>query len=391
MYECIGNEVRTDTFLIMRKLTIGFLRRGYSPTGGVEAYLKGLARGLLAEGHRPVLFGTDPWPVSEWPGGEILRCTGKSLSGYAAEVMRHKETSGISFDLTLSVEKVPGCDIYRTDEGLHAAWLDQRAPFISPWARLFQRISPKHREKLRLEREIFKADRTLRVISISEKISREIGEYYGYPACRVTLIRNGVPIQKKPDQDGREKARKALAIGDSEKIVLFVGTGWERKGLRFAIRAVEELRNPFVKLLVAGKGPARKYRSLAVRFLGPTKEMGSLYAAADLMIVPSVFEPFSLAALESLGAGVPVITSRVAGVSEIMIRGVHGEILDDPSNIDASSEAIRRWLMLLEDPDKRASVRESCVALASQYTLERNLRETLAVIGELVEEKSRHR
>jgi glycosyltransferase involved in cell wall biosynthesis len=105
------------------------------------------------------------------------------------------------------------------------------------------------------------------------------------------------------------------------------------------------------------------------------------------MIVPSVFEPFSLAALESMGAGVPVITSRVVGVSEIMIQGVHGEILPDTSNIDAISEAIRRWLMLLEDPDKRASVCESCVALASQYTLERNLVETLSVIRELVEEK----
>lgn len=372
----------------MRKLTIGFLRRGYSPTGGVEAYLKGLAQGLLAEGHRAVLFGTDDWPASEWPGGEILRCSGRTLSEYAADSSRHRTESGLQIDLTLSVEKVPGCDIYRTDEGLHAAWLDQRAPFISPWARIFQRISPKHREKLRLEREIFKADRTLRVISISEKISREVSEYYGYPSCRVTLIRNGVPMQKKPDQVGREKARKSLAIGDSDKIVLFVGTGWERKGLRFAIRAVEKLRNPAVKLLVAGKGPARKYRSPAVRFLGPTKDVGSLYAAADLMIVPSVFEPFSLAALESMGAGVPVITSRVVGVSEIMIQGVHGEILADPSNIDAISEAIRRWLVLLEDPDKRSSVRESCVALASQHTLERNLRETLSVIRELMEEKS---
>lgn len=383
----IGNEVRTVAFLIMTKLTIGFLRRGYSPTGGVEAYLKGLARGLLAEGHRPVLFGTDSWPVSEWPGGEILRCSGRTLSEYAVDSSRHRTESALQIDLTLSVEKVPGCDIYRTDEGLHAAWMDQREPYLNLFARIFQRISPKHREKLRLEREIFKADRTLRVISISEKISREIGEYYGYPASRVTLIRNGVPMQKKPDQEGREKARKALAIGDSDKIVLFVGTGWERKGLRFAIRAVEKLRNPAVKLLVAGKGPARKHRSPAVRFLGPTKDMGSLYAAADLMIVPSVFEPFSLAALESMGAGVPVITSRVVGVSEIMIQGVHGEILPDTSNIDAISEAIRRWLMLLEDPDKRASVCESCVALASQYTLERNLVETLSVIRELVEEK----
>ena len=71
------------------KFTLGFLRRGYSPTGGVEVYLKGLARGLLAEGHRPVLLGSDDWPESEWPGGEILRCPGKSLTGYTREVTKH--------------------------------------------------------------------------------------------------------------------------------------------------------------------------------------------------------------------------------------------------------------------------------------------------------------
>jgi UDP-glucose:(heptosyl)LPS alpha-1,3-glucosyltransferase len=159
------------------QLTIGFLRRGYSSTGGVESYLKGLAQGLLDTGHRPVLLGTEAWPASEWPGGEILRCNAKGLPQYVSEVERHRRTSGINFDLTLSVEKVPGCDIYRTDEGVHAAWLDQRSAYITHWARIFQKINPKHREKLRLEKELFKPNATRRVISLSEKISGEIVQY----------------------------------------------------------------------------------------------------------------------------------------------------------------------------------------------------------------------
>lgn len=366
------------------RLTIGFLRRGYSATGGVEAYLKGLAKGLLEGGHRPVLFGTAAWPVSEWPGGEILRCSGKSLSGYAAEVARHKRSCGITFDLTLSVEKVPGCDIYRTDEGVHAAWLDQRSPHLTPWARFFQRISPRHREKLRLERELFKPDATRRVISLSESISRDIQRYYGYPPGRITLIRNGVESLGVTPVQRREEARKELGISSGEKIVLFVGTGWERKGLRFAIRAVERLDDPAVKLVVAGQGPEKRYASPVVRFLGPVGDMKKVYAASGLLIFPTIYDPFPLSAMEALAAGLPVITTSSNGVSEIMTPGVHGDVIDDPSDIASLSASLRQWITLLEDPAKAAVSRAACVELAMPYSLGRNLRETLAVMEEVM-------
>lgn len=368
-------------------LTIGFLRRGYSSTGGVESYLKGLAQGLLKEGHRPILFGTDAWPASEWPGGEILRCNGKVLSHYATEVERHKESSGIKFDLTLSVEKVPGCDIFRTDEGVHAAWLDQRAPYITPWARVFQKISPKHREKLRLEKELFKSCATRRVISLSEKISGEIEQYYGYSSTQISLIRNGVSGNGVISSQDKEGAKRALGFASGQKLILFAGTGWERKGLRFAIRAVEKIGDPQVILLVAGKGNQSHYASPVVRFLGPVRKMAQVYAAADLLLVPSIYEPFSLVALEALGAGVPVITSKVAGISEIMTHGVHGEVIEKPSDIGALSTALRHWIDLLEDPEKARAAHRACIGLASQFSLERNLRETLAVISEVLEEK----
>ena len=369
------------------QLTIGFLRRGYSSTGGVESYLKGLASGLLQQGHRPVLFGTEAWPVEEWPGGEILRCNGKGLSRYAAEVERHRKTSGINFDLTLSVEKVPGCDIYRTDEGVHAAWLDQRPQHITPWARIFQRINPKHREKLRLEKELFKPDATRRVISLSNQISSDIEKYYGYPQAQISLIRNGVPCRPVATLEERLAARRELEIAPDKIVVLFVGTGWERKGLRFAIRAVERLNDPRVLLLVAGKGKQSRYASPVVRFLGPVREMAQVYAAAHLLVVPSIYEPFSLVALEALGAGIPVITSKVAGISEILTHGVHGKVIERPSDIGALSAALRHWIHLFENPEKARAVHSACMELASQFSLERNLSETLVVIREVLEEK----
>ena len=374
------------------RLTIGFLRRGYSPTGGVEAYLRGLAEGLLREGHRVVLLGTAEWPVEQWPGGEILRCKGRTLKEYSREVVRQKVSSGISFDLILSVEKVPGCDLYRTDEGIHAAWLAQRSRHITPWARLFQWISPKHREKLRRERQLFTPAATRRVISLSEKITREIGEYYGYPAAQISLIRNGVPSRGVTTPDQREAARRELGIPQEEKIVLFVGTGWERKGLRFAIRAVEALMDPKVKLLVAGSGSQKRYASPSVRFLGGVQKMPLVYDAADLFLLPTIFDPFPLAGLEALSAGLPIITTAANGVSEVITPGIHGEVISEPSDIAALTTALRKWLGVMSDParsDQALQARTACGALASQFTLERNLHETLAVIREVIAEKSK--
>jgi len=368
-------------------LTIGILRRGYSSSGGVEVYLKGLARGLLEQGHRPILLGTDAWPESECPGGEILRCAGKTPSAYAREVASILAAKNPRLDLTLSVEKVPGCDLYRTDEGTHAAWLEARSPFLNPFARLFQKISSKHREKLRLERELFTPSGVGRVISLSRAITTEIVRRYSYPEERIRMIRNGVSLTGMTRSADRESAREKLGIKPGETLVLFVGTGWERKGLHFASRAVERLRDPLIRFLVAGEGNVRKYRSPVIRFLGPVRKINEVFAAADLLLFPTIYDPFPLSTLESLSMGVPVITSAANGVSEVLSPGLHGEVIEDPSDIDSLTRALRKWSDLMSDPVESERIRAACMTLASEYTLERNLSETLDVILEVIAEK----
>jgi UDP-glucose:(heptosyl)LPS alpha-1,3-glucosyltransferase len=363
--------------------TIGFLRRGYSPTGGVEAYLKGLATGLIGAGHSPFLFGTSQWPADQWPGGRILRCRGENLTVYTEDVMGHRKDPSNRIDLLLSVEKVPGCDIYRTDEGIHAEWLEARSRHIGPFSRIYQWISPKHREKLRLERLVFSPQGPRHVISLSERISRGIATRYGYPRDQITLIRNGVSAYPVVSRKDKKEARTALGLCPDVRTVLFVGTGWERKGLRFAIRAVESLRDPTVVLLVAGSGREHRYSSPSVRFLGPVKSMQEVYAASEVLLFPTLHDPFPLAAMEALSAGLPLITTTANGVSEIMTPGVHGDVVDDPSDIPALSRSLRTWLDFLKDPDHQATIRKGCASLAGQYSLERNLRETLDLILKL--------
>jgi UDP-glucose:(heptosyl)LPS alpha-1,3-glucosyltransferase len=150
---------------------------------------------------------------------------------------------------------------------------------------------------------------------------------------------------------------------------------------------VEGLNDPRVKLLVAGSGSQKRYASPSVRFLGGVQKMTTVYDAADLILFPTLFDPFPLATLEALSAGLPVITTAANGVSEIMTPGVHGEVIAEPCDIAALVAALRKWFDIVSDPARSSQARLACSALASEFTLERNLRETLAVIREVIEEK----
>jgi UDP-glucose:(heptosyl)LPS alpha-1,3-glucosyltransferase len=157
--------------------------------------------------------------------------------------------------------------------------------------------------------------------------------------------------------------------------VLFAGSGWERKGLRFAIEAVER-QDARVRFLVAGRGEPGKFPAARARFLGVVREMASLYHAADIFLLPTIYDPFSNACLEALAAGRPVITTRANGFSEIMENGKQGSIVEDPGDVEALAAALQFW----SDPARRAQAQVDNLALAAQFDISRNVAETLQIL-----------
>jgi UDP-glucose:(heptosyl)LPS alpha-1,3-glucosyltransferase len=152
-----------------------------------------------------------------------------------------------------------------------------------------------------------------------------------------------------------------------------LGTGWERKGLSTAIRAADYLED--TTLLVAGRGTADLYRGANVRFLGPVRDIASLFAASDILVLPTWYDPFSNACVEALAAGLPVITTDANGFSEIIERGVHGDITS-PGDVHAIAELLEAW----RGPGRCAEAREACLRLASEFSIEKNAQETLRVL-----------
>ena len=358
------------------KLNIAFVRRGYSPSGGAEAYLKRIARALIKRGHEVQLIATSDWPESEWSFGRLTRLPVRSTIAFADEL--EKLRPQIRCNVLMSFERVWGCDIYRAGDGVHAAWLQRRGKFQMPLQRFIRPLNPKHREILRLEESLLGRGGAARIIANSEMVKNEIIDFYKYSADKIDIVRNGVPLEEfRSIASLREKARDDLELDPGEIALLFAGTGWERKGLIFAIQAMALCRDRKLRLLVAGRGNPRPYKAKRVQFLGEIADLKPIYAAADIFILPTVYDPFSNACLEALASGLPVITTRANGFSEIIEHDVHGSVVDSSHELTHLRDAIQFW----SDESRRAAARSAILERASQFDIAKSVDQTLAILA----------
>jgi UDP-glucose:(heptosyl)LPS alpha-1,3-glucosyltransferase len=379
----MSNDEARMTNGMSKKLTICFVRRGYSQTGGAEAYLKRLARGVIEAGHDVRLVATSDWPEEAWPFGPITRLRDRAPIGFADEVEQILPTLGC--DVLFSLERVWRCDVFRAGDGVHRAWLERRSKFELPLKQFVRSISQKHRDLLRLEQSLFADRKAGRVIAASQMVKDEIVDLYRYPADKIDIIRNGVPLDKfRFDPELREKSRENLNLEPDQIALLFAGSGWERKGLLFAIEAMALCNDRKMRLLVAGHGNQKLYKTRRlrfwredpIRFLGEVADLARVYAAADVFILPTIYDPFSNACLEALACGLPVITTRANGLSEIIEDSVNGSIIDRASDLVSLRDAIRFW----SDPSRRVAARSANIGRAAQFDISYNVHRTLEIL-----------
>ncbi len=377
-------------------MKIGLARRGYSSTGGAENYLRRFVAALTAAGHDAVLFGSPEWPADARPADvEFVPVRGRSPRTFsdALGALRPRER-GLC-DVLFSLERIAHCDCYRAGDGVHRVWLEQRArserPLLPTFTEFFRRNFGKHRQLLSLENALFAPDGSgaRAVITNSDMVKAEIVFRYQYPAARIRTIYNGLPqaFFAPLAEDLRERTRQKLELAAQDYAVLFAGSGWKRKGLRFAIEAVAQLDpKHHGVLLVAGTGkqselPAAAQDRGRVRFLGavPAAEMRALYAAADVFLLPTLYDPFSNACLEAFASGLPVITTRQNGFAEILIETVTGDIVPVEWHVPGLVQCLTRWA----DLERRRTARPKILEYAADFRIEKNLAQTIDFLREL--------
>lgn len=365
--------------------------------GGVERYAWELAHGVARAGHEVHVVchrgehdGTPGIRIRQVP---IVRWhNALKIASYARNADRLVAAEGKAFDVVHGFGRTTVHDLYRVGGGVHRAYLARmRAESSSGWLGLWQRLDPRNWVIDRIEARIFRRDAGRRFTAISRLCARDVEEHYGIPASEIEVIHNGVDVEVFHPRNRdrfREPFRRRHNVRDDETAVLFVGTGFRRKGLDTLIAAVGELaKEAPVRLFVVGKGSEGAFRrevrkrSLEekVWFLGSRRDLAELYAMSDVFVLPTRYEPFGTACLEAWATGLPVVVSRMSGASEVMTPGEHGAILEDPESASELAERLRPFL----SPAERARVAPLARGLAERHTIQANVARTIAIYEEV--------
>jgi UDP-glucose:(heptosyl)LPS alpha-1,3-glucosyltransferase len=267
-----------------------------------------------------------------------------------------------AWDAVQSHERTLGQDVYRAGEGCHRGYLD--ALGTPAYRRLMY-----HRLVLALERRVYRT--TPQIAAISRLGAAEIARLHEVPETRLTVVYNGVDLARfHPDHRARERAaaRAEAGVPAGAWVVLFAGSGFARKGLDTALRALARARIR-AQLWVAGVGDTRPWRSLAqalgvegrVRFLGFRRDLPALYSAADALLLPTRYDAFANVCLEAAAAGLPVVTSGGNGAAELFRSA--GRVVEDPDETLGFAAALNA----LADPELRRRLGAAARAVAAAH------------------------
>jgi len=355
-------------------MKIAIIRKKYIFHGGSESFSQNFIIKLAEEGHEIHIFAIT-WDASELfkninfhkvptiTFNSFLRDLTFALSTY--RIFRHAD-----FNIVQSHDRTFYQDIYRAGDGCHIEWLRQRWKRIGIPGKLSIILNPYHWLILAIERMIFNGHHFKKVVAISELVKRNIIENYRVDKRDIEVIYNAVDLERFNPENRklyREEMRRHFSIKKEEFVVLFVGSGFERKGVEYLLRAVELIPRP-ITVMVVGKGSEKRMKRFIkkqrVMFCGPQKEIHKYYAVSDIFVFPTIYEPFGNVHLEALASGLPVITTRLSGASEIIQDGVQGFVIDKPED----TEKIAEKICLLMDSSKNQCMGLEARRLAENFS-----------------------
>jgi UDP-glucose:(heptosyl)LPS alpha-1,3-glucosyltransferase len=314
---------------------IALVRARYSAYGGAERFVANALNALQAQGMQLTIV-TRSW--QRQAGIETLVINpfylGNIWRDWSFAQGACKRLKSEAFDLVQSHERLACCDVYRAGDGVHREWLAQRTRAAGRWQRFRIAANPYHRYMLRAERRVFASPQLKAVICNSEMVKREIQHYFQLPESKLLVIYSGVDSERfSPGlRVQRDSFRARHDIAADALLYLFVGSGFERKGVGSFLQALARLPTRCVGLIVGKDKHRSKLERLAirlgleqrVRFTGGVEDTAPAYGAADIFVLPTLYDPFPNVALEAMASALPIITSRKSGAAELIEDGING-------------------------------------------------------------------
>ena len=369
-------------------MKIALLIESFGALGGAENQAAMLAEALAGRGHAVRVFA-----ASVRGAVDGVEATALGVSDHRGFAKAAKAAlAGGAFDVVHSFARTTSQDLLRLGGGVHAEYLRRMEPSRSRLGRWFSRVNPKEKRILDLERESFRPESTRVIQAVSDRVRAEVVRHYKVDPQRIVVTRNSVDLKRfHPGLRGR-RARVLAEMGlpAGAFVVLFVGSGFRRKGLGRAIESLALLpRDIDAWLVVAGSGGSAAYTRLAkrrqvrARFLGARSDIDNLYAVADALVLPTLYDPFPNVCLEAMASGVPVIVTEVAGVSEVITPGTDSFVVPDPGDPLEIASRLSRLL----DPRERAAVGHAARVAMEKRPFGQYVEETLRLYRRIIASK----
>ncbi|HEY0236860.1 MAG TPA: glycosyltransferase family 4 protein [Afipia sp.] len=357
--------------------------------GGAERYTVDLARALAGRGYDVALLHATSATGEKFPGVTYIHAKAGGLSragrhgNFLHAIDRRLEAE--HFDIVHAMLPVHRCDIYQPHAGFAfeafaSAHLTRKSGLAHRMSRLGNRLNPKRRLYADVEHNLLTSIPAPTVICLSKTMKREAVSHFHFDPENLTVIPNAVDL-KRYDPAAHPQAgtefRAKFGIMPAKKIGLFLGQDFVRKGLAETLHAMAGLNDPSFVLLVAGRDDPAPFKRLAgtlgvsqnVIFAGATGDPYPFYAAADVVLFPSRFDPFGLVPAEAVAMGVPPIVSSHAGVSELLDHDHNALIVEEPSQIGSLAAAMRYAL----EPATHERLARGCMKTRVEFSYEKHL------------------
>jgi UDP-glucose:(heptosyl)LPS alpha-1,3-glucosyltransferase len=252
-----------------------------------------------------------------------------------------------------------------------------------------------HRSYALLERKQYRAWNRPLIVANSNLVRSHFEHYYGIPAREIRLVHSAIDPTRFAEDDRprrRVEFRNKFGIGPDAIVGLFIAMNYRLKGLDPLLHALGNLpKGKSIQLLVVGNPDTCRYESLALRlgiadrvcFAGYHSDTRNSFFAADFLVHPTFYDPCSLVVLEALACGLPVITSRFNGASELLNPPHDGYVIEDPHDHEHLG-----WCMTqLLDPVRRAACSQAIRRKAGHWTFDHHFRQLMEVLGEAARRK----
>lgn len=312
------------------KLKVGLVRLAYSPFGGAETSIEALIKSVQTpESGIQFHLLTSSWDsknkiVSDGMVVHQIRLRGLTrcsryksfLVGVEHLAREHR------WDILQSHERTPNCSVFRAGDGLHASWLARLSAARGLPISYFK-IDAYHRLILANELAIARNPMPI-VVANSNLVRDEFINILGTDPSKIRVIPNVTRSINKSLVSSTQKrlAKLALGLDENAPMILFVGSGFERKGALQLVNAARLLKH--AQVVIVGKD--RNVSTLAkqikkwgiegrVFITGPEVDVNPYLAAADVFCLPSLYDSFPNAALEALASGVPCVVTEGVGTS----------------------------------------------------------------------------